>query len=223
MDLRAEAVRFGPSGTTFAVRWGGERLGDFRLSLHGAHNVRNALAAIGVVLVMGRDPLAAAAALEGFRGVDRRFQVLGERGGVTVVDDYAHHPTEVAATLSAARAVYPNRRLVAAFQPHLFSRTRVFGEQLGRELARADVVFVSDVYAAREEPIPGVSGERVADAARATDPEVSVSYVETLPELADRLLEGLRPGDVLITIGAGDVDGVARDVLLRLEGNDVVA
>jgi UDP-N-acetylmuramate--alanine ligase len=207
----------------FTARWRGERLGDFRLALHGAHNVRNALAAIGVLLVMGEDPLAAAAALRDFKGVDRRFQVLGERGGVTVVDDYAHHPTEVAATLTAARAVFPDRRLVAAFQPHLYSRTRVFGEQLGRELARADVVLVSDVYPAREERIPGVSGEQVAEAAKATASELPVYYVEALGELADRLLQLLRPGDVLITIGAGDVDGVAREVLVRLEGNDVVA
>lgn len=221
-DLRAGSVRIDPAGTAFEARWKGERLGDYRLALHGAHNVRNALAAIGVVLAMGRDPLEAAVAFRDFRGVDRRFQVVGERGGVTVVDDYAHHPTEVAATLAAARAVYPERRLVAAFQPHLYSRTRAFGERLGQELARADVVFVSDVYPAREEPIPGVSGELVANAARSAAPAVSVNYFQSLAELTESLLEGLRPGDVLITIGAGDVDGVARDVLLRLGGNDVV-
>lgn len=223
VDLRAESVRFDPAGASFEAFWKGERLADYRLGLHGAHNVRNALAALGVVLAMGRDPVAAADAFRDFRGVDRRFQVMGERRGVTIVDDYAHHPTEVAATLAAARAVYPGRRLVAAFQPHLYSRTRAFGERLGRELARADVVYVSDVYPAREERIPGVSGELVANAAKAAAPAVSVRYFETLAELTEKISEALRSGDVLITIGAGDVNEVARNVLLRLGGDDVVA
>src|SRR4029077_15827918 len=132
----------------------------------GRHNVLNALGAIAV----GRELLvpfdAIVRALESFTGVVRRFERRGERGGVLVVDDYAHHPTEVAATLAAARQVYPDRRLVALFQPHLFSRTRDVADECGRALTAADLAIVTDVYPSREKALPGVTGELVADAAR---------------------------------------------------------
>ncbi len=145
-----------------------------RLRVPGIHNLRNAVAALAAVEVLGGDLSAAVKALESFEGVGRRFERLGEHGGVAVVDDYAHHPSELAATLSAARQAFPGRRLVAVFQPHLYSRTAEHGQAMGRALAAADLVIVTEVYAAREQPIPGVSGRQVAEAATGAGAETLV-------------------------------------------------
>src|SRR5256714_5803338 len=128
---------------------------ELQLAVLGMHNVRNAAAALGVLQALGADVQAGAQALAEFRGVGRRFERLGEARGVAVVDDYAHHPTEVAATLAAARQAFPGRRLIAVFQPHLFSRTALHGEALGKALAAADVVVIAPIYAAREQPQAG--------------------------------------------------------------------
>jgi len=158
-------------------------------------------------------------ALEQFRGVARRFERIGEAGGVTVVDDYAHHPTEVAATLAAARQVFPQRRVVAVFQPHLFSRTALHGDALGRALAAADVVVVAPIYAAREQPMPGVTADLVArGAARAGAVTAAVRDRAAVPDRVARLL---RAGDVVFTLGAGDITLVARELLERLGTGDV--
>jgi UDP-N-acetylmuramate--alanine ligase len=133
---------------------------------------------------------------------------------VTLIDDYAHHPTEIEASITACRTVYAGRPLVAAFQPHLFSRTRDFAQDFGRALALADEVWVTDVYPAREKPIEGVNGALVARAAEQAG--VPVHYAENLHALEDSLLDGLRPGDVCLVMGAGDIDRVARTVLGRL-------
>jgi UDP-N-acetylmuramate--alanine ligase len=213
--LRAERIRLEQGDTTFEV-WNGQRgaLGEVRLRLPGRHNVLNALAAIAV----GRELLvpfvSIARALESFTGVVRRFQTKGERGGVLVVDDYAHHPTEIAATLAAARQVYPDRRLVALFQPHLFSRTRDFASDFGRALAAADLAVVMDVYPSREKPIPGVTGELVAEATRRAG-SGAVSYVADKQEVVGHLETSLCPGDVLLTLGAGDVVKFGEEYLER--------
>ena len=131
----------------------------------GLHNLRNATAALGVVAALGGDLRRALPALSAFPGVGRRFERLGEVSGIAVVDDYAHHPTEIRATLLAARQAFPSRRLVAVFQPHLFSRTAELGGQMGSALAAADLVVVTDVYPAREQPIAGVTGQSVVDPA----------------------------------------------------------
>ena len=131
-----------------------------RLRVPGLHNLRNAVAALAAVDALGADVEPAAAALAEFRGVGRRFERLGEHGGVAVVDDYAHHPSELAATLAAARQAFPGRRLVAVFQPHLYSRTAAHGQAMGEALAAADLVFVTEVYAAREQPIAGSAAAR---------------------------------------------------------------
>jgi UDP-N-acetylmuramate--alanine ligase len=166
--------------------------------------VANALAAIAV----GRELLipfeTIAQALAGFTGVIRRFEKKGERAGVLVVDDYAHHPTELSATLAAARQVYPDRRLVALFQPHLFSRTRDFATEFGRALLGADVAVVTDVYPSREKPLPGVTGQLVVRSAREAGHR-NLVYVADKKRVADRLERLLRPGDLLLTMGAGDV------------------
>ena len=141
----------------------------------GLHNLRNATAAVGVVIALGGRPEPALEALAKFRGVGRRFDRLGEFGGVVIVDDYAHHPTELKATLAAARQAYPDRRLVALFQPHLFSRTREHHDAMGQALAAADLAIVTDVYPSREQPIPGITGELVATAVSATAARWSTS------------------------------------------------
>ena len=191
------------------------RLGTVRLRLPGRHNVANALAAIAVGRELSIPFPTIARALEAFTGVVRRFERKGERAGVLVVDDYAHHPTEIAATLEAARQVYPDRRLVALFQPHLFSRTRDFSEEFGRALAAADVAIVMDVYPSRERPIPGVTGELVADAARRAGQWPDGLYVPEKKAVVDWLEQTLVSGDLLLTLGAGDVVKFGEEYLER--------
>jgi UDP-N-acetylmuramate--alanine ligase len=213
--LAARSVRLEATSTTFDV-WEAEqgRLGAVRLRLPGRHNVLNALAAVAA----GRELLipfeTIARALAAFTGVVRRFELKGERDGVLVVDDYAHHPTEIRATLAAARQVYPDRRLVALFQPHLFSRTRDFTDDFGKALAAADLNVVMDVYPSRERPIAGVTGEIVAEAARRAG-HSRVIYVHEKKRVADCLEQTLVPGDLLLTLGAGDVVKFGEEYLKR--------
>ena len=214
-QLSASRIRLEAGGTTFEVTDAGQGpLGEVQLRLPGRHNVLNALAAIAVGREL-RVPFASIArALEAFTGVVRRFERKGERGGVLVVDDYAHHPTEIRATLSAARQVYPQRRLVALFQPHLYSRTRDFADAFGQALAGADVAMVMDVYPSREQPIAGVTGELVADAARRSG-GAAVSYLPDKTGVVDCLERNLCPGDLLVTLGAGDVVKFGEEYLRR--------
>ncbi|HEX7049154.1 MAG TPA: UDP-N-acetylmuramate--L-alanine ligase [Longimicrobiales bacterium] len=221
-ELRAEAVEVRGRGARFRVRERGALLGELVLAVPGVHNVRNALGAWAAARHMGADFDAARRALAAFTGVARRFQEIGRAAGVLVIDDYAHHPTEIEATLAAARAAYPDARLVAVFQPHLYTRTRDFAAEFGRALARADEVWVTDVYPAREAPLPGVTGERVAESARSAGAR-AVHYHADRDALAEALLVALRPGDVCITMGAGDIDGTGRAILTGLAGTDGAA
>jgi UDP-N-acetylmuramate--alanine ligase len=211
-DLRAVEVEADASGTRFGVVRGGADLGEVSLALPGRFNVLNALAALAVGLELAVPFDALVSACAAFTGVARRFDVLGNRRGITVVDDYAHHPTEVAAVLEAARQAYPGRRLVAVFQPHLYSRTRDFADGFGRALLGADIVVVLPIYAARERPMNGVDeGLVVGAAARLGHGAVSSGpAVDDASGFVDALLAS---GDVLITLGAGDVHRVAEDWL----------
>lgn len=193
----------------------GDSIG-LKLTMPGLHNLRNATAALAVVRALDGDVRKAARALGAFRGVGRRFERVGEETGVLVIDDYAHHPTELRATLSAARQAFPGRRLVAAFQPHLFSRTAIHGDAMGEALAGADLVFVADVYRAREQPMAGVTGALVAEAARRRG--AVVIYEADRSALGDVVAGRLEPGDVLVTMGAGDITRLGPDVLARLRG-----
>lgn len=207
-DLRAVNVVFGESGTSFEV----PGVGFFKLFLPGEHNVRNALAAIGVGLHFGVSAEEISAGLAKFLGVDRRFQILGDYLGAVVVDDYAHHPTEIRATLEGARKRYPNRRVVALFQPHLFSRTRDFAREFGEALRVADVSIVTPIYAAREKPIEGVSARLISDAVK------GVEFLDrSNSQIVNDIRRRLRPDDVFITMGAGDVNEIAEQ-LVRGEG-----
>ncbi|HOC43152.1 MAG TPA: UDP-N-acetylmuramate--L-alanine ligase [Thermoanaerobaculales bacterium] len=213
LDLVATGIAADAGGSRFVVESAaGGRLGSVKLPLLGRHNVRNALAALAVGLELGVDFDRLAAACESFAGVARRFQVLGERAGVTVVDDYAHHPTEISAVLAAARQAMPGRRLVAVFQPHLFSRTRDFAGAFGEALLAADVTIVLPIYPARETPIPGIDGSLVADEARRRG-HAAVETVDGMAGALARLGGLLQPGDVLLTLGAGDVHRLAESWL----------
>jgi UDP-N-acetylmuramate--alanine ligase len=217
-DVRITTPALTEGGSTARVELPGGETVTLRLRVPGLHNVRNAAAALAVALELGADLERALGALAEFTGVGRRFERVGEARGVTVVDDYAHHPTEVAATLAAARQVFPRRRVVAVFQPHLFSRTALHGEALGRALAAADVVVVAPIYAAREQPLPGVSADLVArGAARAGATTVAVRERAALTE---RVVETVRTGDVVFTLGAGDVTRVGPELIARLGNGD---
>jgi UDP-N-acetylmuramate--alanine ligase len=203
----AEDLELLPLGSRFAV--GGARI---ELTVPGEHNVLNALAALAACRRAGIEPVEAARALLGFAGAGRRFEDHGSTpSGARVFDDYAHHPTEVAATLDAARKL-PTGRLVACFQPHLYSRTAKLAREFGRALARADLAVVLNVYPAREhaEDFPGVSGLLVAQAAADAAGGRPVWWLPTLDEAERRLRDELREGDVLVTLGAGNVDDLAR-------------
>jgi UDP-N-acetylmuramate--alanine ligase len=206
-ELSAENLELGPGTSRFDVDGT-----EFELMVPGEHNVLNALAALAALQAAGVEPAEAAPALAKFTGAGRRFESHGRTaGGAEVYDDYAHHPTEVRATLEAARTLEP-RRLVAAFQPHLYSRTKMLVREFGKSLALADLIVVLDVYRARENPadFPGVSGYLVAEAAADAAEGGPVWWMPQLDE-AERQLRGeLEDGDLLLTIGAGNVDELAK-------------
>ena len=209
-DLSCTPRQLGPVSSTADVSLPDGQIVRLTLQVPGVHNLRNATAALGVVVALDADVNAALGALAAFSGVGRRFERLGNVAGVAIVDDYAHHPTELVATLAAARQAFPNRRLIAVFQPHLYSRTREHGATMGRALAAADVVVVADVYGAREQPEPGVTGKLVAEAVVGSGAEVH--YHPDRATLAARVADLLRDGDVLLTLGAGDVTQVGPAV-----------
>jgi UDP-N-acetylmuramate--alanine ligase len=217
-QLRARDVRPSAAGMQFTLVADGADVIEATLPVPGEHNVLNALAAIGAARAAGADPVRAAQALESFRPAGRRFEAKGEAAGVRIFDDYAHHATEVSATLAAARALAP-RRLVAVFQPHLYSRTRHTHDDLGRALAAADVVVVLDVYRARERPEdhPGVSGALVARSAADHAGGREVWWLPTRSEVTSVLAGRLQEGDLVVTLGAGDVDEVGPELLAGLE------
>ncbi|HEV2757061.1 MAG TPA: UDP-N-acetylmuramate--L-alanine ligase [Actinomycetota bacterium] len=215
-DVSASAVRLDPGGAAFDLVAAGESH-PVALRVPGMHNVSNALAAAAACLETGLSPAAVAHGLGEYRGVERRWQVRGEARGVTVVDDYAHHPTEVRATLGAARPG-PWRRIVAVFQPHRYSRTRAFAREFGAAFGGADRVVVTDVYGAGEEPVPGVTGKLVADAVCGAYPGRPVAYLPHRDELLSYLAATARPGDAILTLGAGDVTTVGEELLEKIGG-----
>jgi UDP-N-acetylmuramate--alanine ligase len=213
-ELTLSAVEQGPQGSRATLTLPDRRAVTLRLAVPGIHNLRNATAALGAVLALGGPLEPALEALASYTGLGRRFERLGEARGITFVDDYAHHPTELVATLAAARQAFPGRRLVAVFQPHLFSRTAAHGTAMGVALAAADVAVITEIYAAREQPMPGVTGRSVAEAAESEGKgSVQVVFEPEKSRLHDRLLEVARPGDVIITLGAGDITRVGRELV----------
>src|SRR6266542_1149253 len=201
--LRASEIRTTHGGSTFTVSYDGQRIGGLALRVPGIHNVKNALAAVASGMALGTTLDAMRAGLESFSGVERRFEIIGEVGGVTIIDDYAHHPTEIEATLEAARGAYFHNTIIAAFQPHLYSRTRDFHREFAQALSNADLVYLADLYPAREQPIPGVSAALISNSMK----ELGGPPVWEGPrsELARALSRDVKPGDVVLTLGAGDI------------------
>lgn len=202
----------------FRVVEDGTDRGEMTVKFPGRHNVRNALGAAAAARCLGVEWDAIRKGLAAFSGVGRRFEIVGEARGVLVVDDYAHHPTEIRVTLEAARERYPHRRIVAVFQPHLFSRTRDFDREFGEALSVADEVWVSEIYPARETPIPEVTGMLVVQAAMDAGAH-SVSFHPDLADLPGKLAAALGAGDLCLTLGAGSIETLAGDLVqLLLQG-----
>jgi UDP-N-acetylmuramate--alanine ligase len=216
-DVRVVEERPLPGrGSRAVVEVGGRRV-PLELAVPGSHNVLNAAAALAVGTVLGVELEAAARALASFTGVRRRFERKGEEDGVVVVDDYAHHPTEVAATLRVAREA-TSRRVVAVFQPHRYTRTRAMWRELGRSLREADLVVVTDVYGAGETPIPGVTGKLVVEALAEEVPGRRAVYLPRRLDVGPFLAGEVRPGDLVLTLGAGDITMVGDELLELLRG-----
>jgi UDP-N-acetylmuramate--alanine ligase len=208
-EIRAENVKQDGINTSFQVMNGSELLGTAEIRSPGLHNVRNALAAIAVALELEIDFGLIVEALRKFSGVQRRFQEIGEVHGVLVIDDYAHHPTEIMATLEAASSGWPDRRIVAVFQPHLYSRTQDFSEGFARAFFNADLLVMTDIFPAREAPIPGIDGQMLADLARRYGHR-GVHYVANKEDLPEYLLSLVKENDTVITLGAGDINTYGR-------------
>ncbi len=215
-DWRADdIVPNSRGGTDFTVQRYGARVGTFTLQIPGRHNVLNALAALAVADSVGVEVASARETLANFKGAARRFQVKGEVGGVVIVDDYAHHPSEIRATLAAARQRYPGRRLWAVFQPHTFSRTVALLDDFAQAFADADRVILAAIYAARERENPGISSRDLV--LRIKHPQAD--YISQLDAIVSYLKSALKPGDVLITLGAGDVYQVGEQLMTSRRGN----
>jgi len=215
-DARLIARKLNITGgrATFVAEFDGEALGVVELRVPGAHNVRNALAAIAAGLALGVKVPEMTEGLLAFGGVERRFQRLGEVNGISVVDDYAHHPTEIQATIDAARLTFPGRRIVAAFQPHLYSRTRDFAEAFSAALSAADMVFLTEIYPAREQPIVGVTADLIGKGLMRNS--TPVLWRGTRDQLAPAIANVLREGDVVLTMGAGDITRTGPELLAML-------
>lgn len=214
-DVTARDIIADPSfGSEFTVLFNGEALGRMRLQVPGRHNVLNALAATAVGLDLKIPFERISEALAEFRGADRRFQRKGERDGVLVIDDYGHHPTEIQATLAAAAT--SGRRIVVLFQPHRYTRTQNHMVEFARSFYAADLALFADIYAASEDPIPGVTSERLADEVQRHGHK-HVEYAGALDSAVDRLVEVVRPGDLVLTLGAGNVYTAGEELLRRLE------
>ncbi len=201
----------------FAVEYRGKSLGEFHLQVPGHHNVLNATAAVSVGVGLDLDPERIREGLENFGGVDRRFQLKGRVGGVSVIDDYGHHPTEIRATLAAARDCRFNKVHVV-FQPHRYTRTRDLLDEFAAAFDDADSVFVLDIYPASEQPIPGITGERVADALRAAGKEAR--YMPSFEDAAREAVSVAETGDMILTLGAGSISHLGPQVLELLKAKD---
>ncbi len=207
-DLTAEVLTCAEI-SEFVLRLKGCRLGEVRLAQPGRHNILNALGAIGVAMQADIPVDACIRGLGKFRGVGRRFERKGERGGVLVVDDYGHHPAEIAATLATARQCHPDRRLIVAFQPHRFTRTQALFGDFCRVFENADKLLLTEIYPASESPIPGVSGESLAQGIRQVS-STDVTYCRDFADLQSRLPGILQPGDLFLTMGAGNIHTVGQ-------------
>ncbi len=210
-DVMATEVSITGRVSNFRGHFRGKKLGPFRLNLPGLHNVSNALAAVAVALELDVPVDLIRKGLASFSGVERRFHIRGEKNGIVVVDDYGHHPTEIRCTIAAAKTAWPGR-LIVLFQPHRYSRTKDLAQEFSEAFEQADVVYVTDIYAAGETPIPGISGEWLAQRIQRTG-HPSVTWIEKKNELVKQVQPILGSGDVVLTLGAGDIWKVGNELL----------
>jgi UDP-N-acetylmuramate--alanine ligase len=217
-QVSAREVRVGPRSSTYTAVFDDQALGTVTLAVPGAHNVVNSLAALAVGLDLRIRFDAVKAGLEAFTGVDRRFQVRGEAGGVTVIDDYGHHPTEIKATLETLRTRAGTQRTVVLFQPHRYTRTQALWDEFCRAFHQADVLLLCDIYGASEEKIAGITSEALARAIAETGHR-GVEYAGDLKAATERLASQAGEGDVVLTLGAGSVWTAGEDLLRRLSAD----
>lgn len=200
-------------GSIFTIYKQGDRVGDLVLSVPGKHNAINALAAVAITLELGGSLEETRKAIKDFKGAGRRFELTGSKNGITIIDDYAHHPTEIRVTIEAARKVHDGR-IIVVFQPHRYSRTQLLGEKLGESLQEADLIVVTDVYSAGEKPIDGISGLNVYQAALKTG--CNAVYLPTFMDIEEYLVERLEENDMVISMGAGDIWKIGKEILDKL-------
>ncbi|MEQ9391076.1 MAG: UDP-N-acetylmuramate--L-alanine ligase [Balneola sp.] len=218
-QVRAVDIQMNQFTSTFTVMNDDQKLGVITLKAPGDHNVKNALAAVATGIELNIDFKLIKQGLERYQGVFRRFQKKVEEQGVMVIDDYAHHPTEVAATLNAARKGWPDRRIVAVFQPHLYSRTQDLYKEFGLSFSDAEVLLITDVYPSREKPIEGVTGKLISDTAEQYGHK-NVIYVEDKADVTETLKEISKAGDIIITMGAGDIYKYGEEFANELESGN---
>jgi UDP-N-acetylmuramate--alanine ligase len=216
-DLMAKDVELDKLNSKSKIYWQGKKIGELYLKVAGYHNILNALAAITVALELGISFREIAKTLSDFRGVHRRMEVVASTDdNILIIDDYAHHPTEIKATLSALKSSWQNRRIIAIFQPHRFSRTKILAEKFGKAFFDADCVIIDDIYSANESPISGISGETIFGEIKKTN-HGQIKYLPSKDNILSYLCEIIQPGDIIITMGAGDIWTVAQELAKRLK------
>lgn len=214
-DFYPKNVRFEQRGSAYDLYHQGSLIGEVGLSIPGWQNVQNSLAAISLAVKEGLNFPGVVEVLRNFTGARRRFQLIGEVDGISVYDDYGHHPTEINATLEAAKMGWPDRRIICVFQPHRYSRTLHLKDGFDQAFNNADIIILTSIYAAGEAPIPGVNTQMLIK--RIKSYKQNVSYIPKKESIPDHLMEVLAPGDILLVIGAGDINHVARETLNRLK------
>jgi len=215
-DIHARGLTTSGLSSSYDLYRGEEVLGAINLPLAGRHNVYNSLAAAAVALELGVPFAVVAGAMAEFSGVQRRLQIKGEINSIMVVDDYGHHPTEIRATLGAVRAAWPRRRLVVMFQPHRYSRTRALFKEFCTAFHDADLLFMTEIYPASEDPLPGVTTQALLEQIRAHG-QKNVHLVPELVDIADQVVPFLKTGDVVLSLGAGSIWQAGEQVLERLK------
>jgi len=219
MEYSAKKLTYNQFSSHYTLMRKRQELGQVKLSVPGWQNILNSLAVFAVAFEFGLDFHTVAGALRTFIGARRRFQTVGEYKDVLVIDDYAHHPTEIKATLAAARSGWPGRRIVCIFQPHRYSRTMLLQDQFITAFADADKVIITDIYAASEKPIPGITGKIIAEGIK----DKQVEYIKRKEKIPEYLIKEIKEGDIVLTLGAGDIYTTGKEVLARLKMQDEIS
>ena len=218
-DITADAINLSGTNSCYRLKIRGQEMGSIKLRVPGRHNVLNSLAAVGVGLELGITLEDISNGLESYSGVDRRFQVKGDHGGILVVDDYGHHPTEIRASLAAAKEAYGGRRTVVVFQPHRYSRVKELFDDFCRAFHQADLLLVTEIYPAGEDPLPDITGQRLADGIKVHGHR-DVRFVEDMQTIPQMLINQLQEGDLVMTLGAGSVTSLSDELAEMIRERD---